>query len=159
MRLFLPTIALSLAVSIAGCTAMQKPWGRGTLVGAGLGALVAGGALGAAANDGAFDEPDAATRGSAIAIGIVSGGIVGAMLGHIFLDDEPLAPPVRVAATPPPAPTPLVVLTGANFAFGSAALSSDGVDALTATLSSLKANTALRVSVLGHTDSLNEHAF
>ena len=153
MRLFLPTIALSLSISIAGCTAMQKPWGRGAVVGAGLGALVAGGALGAAANDGAFDEPDDSTHSSAIAIGVVGGGIVGAVLGHIFLDDEPFVPPVRVAATPPPAPKPLVVLTGANFAFDSAALTSDGMDALTPTLSALKANTTLRVSVVGHTDS------
>jgi outer membrane protein OmpA-like peptidoglycan-associated protein len=155
--------ALLLAFTMLACASMQKQWGKGALFGAVVGAFAGGTAGGVAANNDAFNDNDDQTVGAAIGIGMLSGGVLGAVVGHILWDKE-APPPVEVARpAPPPAPKrpapPMVVLTGANFAFDSAKLTAEGKAKLAETVSSLKASPNLRVSVQGHTDSLGSEAY
>ena len=155
--------ALLLACSLAGCSAMQKPWGKCALAGGLIGATAGGVAGGVAANNGAFNngQEDDETRGAAIGIGIASGALVGALAGHLLCDKEAPAPaPAPVAAPPPPAPrAPMLVLRGTNFAFDSATLTTEGTAALAGTLESLKTHPDLRISVEGHTDSVGSDQY
>ena len=159
MKVIKVITALSLACCLAGCSAMQKPWGMGTLGGAIAGATAGGVAGGVAANNEAFNngQTDDETRGAAIGIGIVSGAALGAVLGHLFFDKE--APPPAPVAAPPPPPKPMLVLRGTNFAFDSAALTEEGIAQLADVVKSLKANPNVSISVEGHTDSVGPDAY
>ena len=147
-----------------GCTCLQKPWGMGTLKGAGLGAVSGAIVTGAAANNsGAFDiGNDNEDKGLAIATGFVGGALVGALLGHCLLDHPA---PVAKAAPPPPAPQPTpapqkkIVLRGVNFEFNKATISPDAASVLREAASLLKEDTNVKVSVEGHTDSVGSDAY
>jgi len=162
MKVIKVVIALSLTCCMAGCSAMQKPWGMGALSGALVGATAGGVAGGVAANNEAFNngQTDDETRGAAIGIGIVSGAALGAVLGHLFFDKE-APPPVPVAAPPPPPapPKPMLVLKGTNFAFDSAALTEEGIAQLADVARSLKANPDVHISIEGHTDSVGPDTY
>ena len=150
-----------------GCTCMQKPWGMGTLTGAGVGAIGGGIATGAAANNtGAFDVGDDNTdKVVAGATGAVGGAILGALLGHCFLDRAVIAqkatPPPP--PSPPPAPAPPVqtkmILRGVNFDFDKANIRPDAVPILREAANVLKENANLKVSVEGHTDSVGSEEY
>lgn len=161
MQQLRPAIAVLLACSLVGCAAMQKPWGRGALIGAGVLAAAGGTAGGIAANNGAFDDADDQTRGAAVGIGLATGAVTGALLGHLLFDAE--APePVAVLPPPPPPPpppTPMLVLTGTQFAFNSAALTPSAIDDLQDTLESLRADPDLRIRIDGHTDSIGSDSY
>src|SRR3954469_3980791 len=98
--------SLLLVTFSVGCTCMQKPWGVGTLAGAGVGAIGGGIAAGAATNNtGAFDiGNDNEDKALAISTGAVSGAILGALIGHCLWDRTTLEQ--KVVAAPPPAPPP-----------------------------------------------------
>jgi outer membrane protein OmpA-like peptidoglycan-associated protein len=138
---------------------MQKQWGWGALSGAGVGAIGGGIATGAATNNtGAFDVgSDNEDKGVAIASGAVGGALIGAIIGHCLWDRAAVvaqAPP----PPPPPAPTPPVqkkiVLRGVNFDFDKATIRADAVPILREAATILKQDSAVRVSVEGHTDSV-----
>jgi outer membrane protein OmpA-like peptidoglycan-associated protein len=99
-------------------------------------------------------------RGAAIGIGIASGGVIGAVVGHMLWDKEPPAP-IKVAKKPQPAkpPAPMLVLKGTNFEFNSAALTPEAKAALAKTVDSLKANAEIRVSVNGYTDNVGPDSY
>jgi OOP family OmpA-OmpF porin len=160
MRAFsLLCIAVLLPAAL-GCAAMDKPWGKGALIGAITTATAAGTAAGVAANQDAFGDADPETRGAAIGIGIVGGAAVGALVGHLFFDKEAEPGPVAAVAPPPaPAPPPIQVLRGAHFAFDSAALTPAAETDLTTTLETLEAEPALRVRIDGHTDSVGSDTY
>lgn len=155
---FAVTSVLLVAFAV-GCTCMQKPWGMGTLTGAGVGAIGGGIATGAGANNtGAFDVGnDNEDKGVAIASGAVSGAILGALIGHCLLDrSAPLAqapPPPPVAAPPPPPVQKKIVLRGVNFDFDKANIRSDAAGILREAATILKDNPKVQVSVEGHTDA------
>jgi len=162
------TIASALLVSFAvGCACMQKPWGWGTVTGAGVGAVAGGIATGAAKNNtGAFhvSHNDNENKGVAIASGAVSGALIGAILGHCFLDRAAIEQKV-VAAPPPPAPPPpppvqkKIVLRGVNFDFNKANIRADAVPILREAATILKDNASIRVSVEGHTDAIGSEEY
>jgi len=142
---------------------MQKPWGKGTLVGAGLGAVGGGIAGGAATNNsGAFDIGDD-NEDKALGIGVsaLGGAALGALIGHCLWDRTPSAPPPppppRVEA-PPPAPKK-IVLRGVNFDFDKSNIRADAAPVLDEAASILKENSSVRVSVEGHTDSVGTDAY
>lgn len=140
---------------------MQKPWGKGAFWGGVVGAAAAGTSLGVAANNGALgSDIDDAKRGGAIGVGIVGGGLLGALVGHALFDPEP-PPPEPPAPPPPPAPVakPLVVLEGANFAFDSARLNPEAHAKLEETVETLKANPAMRVEIRGYTDNVGAPSY
>jgi OOP family OmpA-OmpF porin len=153
--------ALLLALNLAGCSTMQKPWGKGAFWGGVVGAAAGGTSGGVAANNGSFgDDIDDEKRGAAIGIGILAGGVLGALIGHALFDPEP-PPPEPPAPPPPPAPPakPLVVLEGAHFAFDSARLNPAAHAKLEETIATLKANPAMRIEIRGYTDSVGTPAY
>ena len=110
-------------------------------------------------NDSLGSDLSDSKRGGAIAVGIVGGALVGALIGHAFFDPEP-PPPAPPAPPPPPAPKkPLVVLKGANFAFDSASLNPAAHARLAKTLETLKANPEMRIEIRGFTDSVGSKAY
>ncbi len=147
-----------------GCTCMQKPWGRGALWGAGVGAIGGGIATGAAANNtGAFDiGNDNEDKALAAATGIVGGALLGAILGHCLWDREAV---VQAAAPPPPAPAPAppvqkkIVLRGVNFDFDKATIRPDASSILREAATILKENASVQVFVEGHTDAVGTDAY
>jgi OOP family OmpA-OmpF porin len=159
------TVASVVLVTFAvGCTCMQKPWGNGTLVGAGVGAIGGGIAGGAATNNtGAFDVGDDNTdKAVGIASGAVGGALLGALLGHCFLDKAP--PPPPAPAPPPKAAPPVpvqkkIVLRGVNFDFDKSNIRPDAVSILREAATILKENAGVNVSVEGHTDGVGSDAY
>jgi hypothetical protein len=101
----------TLTVGCAGVRCFDKPWGTGTLAGAGVGAIGGGIAAGAAANNtGAFDiGNDNEDKALAIGTGVIAGGALGALIGHCLWDPAPIVaapPPPPAPAPPPPAEEP-----------------------------------------------------
>jgi OOP family OmpA-OmpF porin len=144
---------------LSGCAAMQKPWGTCALGGAAIGGTAVGIAGGVAANNEVFgDDPDNGTRAAAIAGGVASGAILGALAGHLLCDKE-APPPVVAAPPPPPAPAPLVVLTGSHFAFDSSTLTPEAIHQLSDTLQALQDDPELRIRIDGYTDSIGSDAY
>jgi OOP family OmpA-OmpF porin len=162
---FAVTSVLLVAFAV-GCTCMQKPWGRGALVGAGVGAVGGGIAAGAGTNNtGAFDVGnDNEDKGVAAASGAVGGAIVGALVGHCLWDREAV---VAQAAPPPPpaAPAPAlpvqkkIVLRGVNFDFNKANIRADAAGILREAAAILKENPKVKVSVEGHTDAIGSDEY
>jgi OOP family OmpA-OmpF porin len=153
---------LLLAVTLTGCAAMQKPWGKCALGGAVIGAAAGGTAGGVAANNEAFNNgaKDDETRGAAIGIGIVSGAALGAVLGHLLCDEAPPPPAPAPPPPPPPAPAPKpVVLKGTHFDFDRSEIRPEGRAALAETVRSLRENPRLRVVANGYTDSIGTEAY
>ncbi|HEY2386037.1 MAG TPA: OmpA family protein [Candidatus Binatia bacterium] len=160
---FAVTSVLLVAFAV-GCTCMQKPWGSGALMGAGVGAI--GGGIGAGAganNSGAFNVGnDNEDKVVAIASGAVGGALVGALIGHCLWDREAV---VAQPAPPPPAPPPAppvskkIVLRGVNFDFNKANIRPDAAGILKEAASILKDNSTLKVSVEGHTDSVGSDQY
>jgi OmpA-OmpF porin, OOP family len=162
---FAVTSVLLVAFAV-GCTCMQKPWGMGTLTGAGVGAVAGGIATGAAANNtGAFDVGDDNTdKAVAAATGAVGGAILGALVGHCLLDRAVIV--TKVTAAPPPPPPPpappvqkKIILRGVNFDFNKANIRPDAVPILREAATILKDNPTLNVAVEGHTDSVGSDAY
>src|SRR6185503_18843097 len=144
-----------------GCTCMQKPWGVGALAGAGAGAVGGGIATGAATNNtGAFDiGNDNEDKAIAIATGAVGGAILGALIGHCLFDASAVVaqappPPPPPAAAPPPPVTQKIVLRGVNFDFNKSNIRADAAGILREAAKILKDNSAVNVSVEGHTDAI-----
>jgi outer membrane protein OmpA-like peptidoglycan-associated protein len=143
---------------------MQKPWGSGALIGAGVGAV--GGGIGAGAganNSGAFNVGnDNEDKAVAIASGAVGGALVGALIGHCLLDQAPMvakaAPPPPPAAPPPPV-AKKIVLRGVNFDFNKANIRPDAAGILKEAATILKDNSTVSVSVEGHTDSVGSDQY
>ena len=161
---FAVTSVLLVAFAV-GCTCMQKPWGMGTLTGAGVGAVGGGIAAGAAANNtGAFDVGDDNTdKAVAIASGAVGGAILGALIGHCLLDREVIVAKATPPSPPPaPAPPPVqkkIILRGVNFDFDKANIRPDAVPILREAATILKENSTLKVSVEGHTDAIGSEEY
>ena len=152
------TVTCGLLVAFAtGCTCMQKQWGYGALGGGVAGAVGGGIATGAASNNtGAFDiGNDNEDKALAIATGVVSGALLGALVGHC-LWDQAAAPPPPPPPPPAPAPPPVakkIVLRGVNFDFNKSNIRADAAPILKEAATILKDNASLKVSVEGHTDS------
>ena len=162
---FAVTSVLLVAFAV-GCTCMQKPWGVGTLAGAGVGAIGGGIATGAAANNsGAFDiGNDNEDKALAIGTGAVGGAILGALLGHCFLDREAAIETTTVTTAPPPPPPPppvqqKIVLRGVNFDFDKATIRRDAAAILKEAAAILQQNPDVKVSVEGHTDSIGSDEY
>jgi OOP family OmpA-OmpF porin len=151
------TVACVLLVAFAaGCTCMQKPWGKGALGGGVAGAVGGGIAAGAGSNNtGAFDiGNDNEDKALAVATGVIGGALVGAIIGHCLWDQSAIV----AAPPPPPAPAPApvqkkIVLRGVNFDFDKANIRPDATPILKEAATILKENAALKVSVEGHTDA------
>lgn len=151
------TVACVLLVAFAaGCTCMQKPWGKGALGGGVAGAVGGGIAAGAGSNNtGAFDiGNDNEDKALAVATGVIGGALVGAIIGHCLWDQSAIV----AAPPPPPAPAPAavqkkIVLRGVNFDFDKANIRPDATPILKEAATILKENATLKVSVEGHTDA------
>ena len=145
-----------LATFITGCGCARKEWGPGAIGGGIVGATALGITGGAIANnvDPPFTKQDS-DRGAGIAIGIVTGGILGALIGHCLFDAEPAPPP---PPPPPPAPAPVVkkkiVLRGVNFDFNKSTLQPAGKPILDEAAQILKDNPSVDVQVQGYTDAI-----
>ncbi len=161
MRICGAALISLLLLCLSGCAAMQKPWGKCAIGGALIGGAATGIAGGVMANNEVFgDDPDDGTRAAAIAGGVASGAILGALAGHLLCDGE--APPPVVAEPPPPPPAPpapLEVLTGNHFAFNSASLTPGAIAELSDTLDSLRNDPELRIRIEGYTDSVGSDAY
>ena len=160
---FAVTSVLLVAFAV-GCTCMQKPWGMGTLTGAGVGAIGGGIATGAATNNtGAFDVGDDNTdKAVAAATGAVGGAIIGALLGHCMLDRAVIEQKRRRRLPPPPPAPPVqkkIILRGVHFDFNKANIRSDAVPILKEAANILKENPDLKVTVEGHTDAIGSDEY
>ncbi len=151
---------LLLATFITGCGCARKEWGSGAVGGAVVGATALGITGGAIANN--VNPPFKAQdedRGAGIAIGMVTGGILGALVGHCLFDAEPAPPP----PPPPPPPAPVakkkIVLRGVNFDFNKATLQPAGKPILDEAAQILKDNASVNVQVQGYTDAIGSVAY
>jgi len=153
------------AAFLSACSAenCRKPWGSGAVGGAIIGAAARGAAGGAIANNGhpPFKKQDE-DRGAGIGIGIATGGILGALIGHYAFDKcEVAAAPV--AAPPPPPPPPVtkkkIVLRGVHFDFNKSNIRRDAAPILDEAAMTLKENPGIHVSVEGHTDGVGSVAY
>ena len=154
------TLAALLAVAVlaSSCAVGQRKWGSCAVAGGVIGAT-AGGITGGALMNNLDDDASDGERGGAIAGGIVGGGLLGALLGHVICDpiEEPVAQaPVEAA---PPAGTHIGELKGANFAFNSAKLTSEGEARLADTIATLEKHQDIKVACNGYTDSVGSDAY
>lgn len=130
--------------------APQKQWGQGAIGGAIVGAAALGTAGGAIANN--VNPPFTAQdtdRAAGIGIGIATGAILGALIGHALFDEEPPPPPPEA----PPVKRKLV-LRGVQFAFDKATLRPEGKPILDEAAKILNENPDVRVQVQGYTDGI-----
>ncbi|HLK11800.1 MAG TPA: OmpA family protein [Candidatus Binatia bacterium] len=153
--------ALMATLILGGCAAMrERRWGNcaigGGLAGAALGGL--GGGLGTSE---IAKNPGDQERALGAGVGFVTGGVLGAVLGHLLCDPvEEAPPPPPVAAPPPPPPgTKIETLRGPEFDFDRAELKPEGRRHVDHAIEVLKANPSLQVSVEGHTDSIGSDAY
>lgn len=137
-----------LAMFTMAC-APQKEWGQGAIGGAIVGAAALGTAGGAIANNvnPPFKDQDT-DRAAGIGIGIATGAILGALVGHYLFDEEPPPPPA-----PPPVKTKLV-LRGVHFDFDKSSLRAEGKPILDEAAKILNENPDVRVEVQGYTDGV-----
>lgn len=142
---------LVLVMFTMACSAQsQKPWGQGAIGGAIVGAAVLGTAGGAIANN--VNPPFKAQdedRAAGIGIGIATGAILGALVGHYLFDEEEQPPP----PAPPPAKKK-IVLRGVHFDFDKASLRPEGKPILDEAAKILNENPDIRVEVQGYTDGI-----
>ena len=138
-----------LAMFTMAC-APQKPWGQGAIGGAIVGAAALGTAGGAIVNNvnPPFKAQDS-DRAAGIGIGIATGAILGAVIGHYMFDEEEQPPP----PAPPPAKSKLV-LRGVHFDFDKATLRPEGKPILDEAAKILNENPAINVQVQGYTDGI-----
>jgi len=150
------------AAFLSACAAenCRKPWGSGAVGGAIIGAAALGAAGGAIANNvhPPFEKQDS-DRGAGIGIGIATGGILGALIGHYAFDKCEVTTTTTTAVTPPPPPPPPVtkkkiVLRGVNFDFNKSNIRRDAAPILDEAVRTLKDNPGIRVEVDGYTDSI-----
>ena len=103
-------------------------------------------------------------RGAGIGIGIATGGILGALIGHYAFDKCEVTTTTTTTVTPPPPPPPPVtkkkiVLRGVNFDFNKSNIRRDAVPILDEAVKTLKDNPGIRVEVDGYTDSIGSVAY
>jgi outer membrane protein OmpA-like peptidoglycan-associated protein len=160
---------------------VNKPWGKGTYIPAAVCAVV-GGFAGAAIESQGFsnesirsgqscgtlngvtvckhDSPDYAP---AAAIGAGAGALLCGLAGHYFLDPEPPTPtpppPPPPVPTPPPPVAKKIVLRGVHFDFNKSDIRPDSRPVLDEAVDALKENTAVRISVEGHTDAIGSDLY
>jgi outer membrane protein OmpA-like peptidoglycan-associated protein len=162
------TVAALMGGTLIGCSSstMEKdranrPWGRCAVIGGATGAAVAGGAAAGVAyatgpdNDNRSDE-----AGTAGMIGVLVGGILGAIIGHYTCDPviqppppSPPPPPAPRAAPPPPAKEKLV-LRGVHFDFNKSNIRSGDAAVLDEAATALRANPGVTVNVNGYCDAV-----
>lgn len=138
-----------LAMFTMAC-APQKQWGQGAIGGAIVGAAALGTAGGAIANN--VNPPFKAQdtdRAAGIGIGIATGAILGALIGHYLFDEEPPPPP-----PPPPPAKKKLVLRGVHFDFDKASLRPEGKPILDEAAKILNENPDVTVQVQGYTDGI-----
>jgi OOP family OmpA-OmpF porin len=159
-------MALGVAlVFTAGC-ATQNPTTCKVLwatIPAALGG-VGGGLIGDRVVNHGEDESDGSRNwevAAATGIGVVSGGLLGFLLGHFICREE--APPPPPPPPPPPAAPPkgtkIAELGTTHFAFDSARLTDSGRAKVREAAATMKQYPNLRVSVEGHTDSVGSDAY
>ena len=150
------------AAFLSACAAenCRKPWGSGAVGGAIIGAAALGAAGGAIANNvhPPFEKQDS-DRGAGIGIGIATGGILGALIGHYAFDKCEVTTTTTTAVTPPPPPPPPVtkkkiVLRGVNFDFNKYNIRPDAVPILEQACSILKQESSIDVVCNGYTDAI-----
>jgi OOP family OmpA-OmpF porin len=160
-------IALLIAATfLQACASLPEPK-TCALIGAGAGAI--GGGVGAA------EHAENHNDGHAVAIGL-SSVVVGGALGYAtcaLLRKEPEPPPRRAAPSPPPpapepppapppAPDPCegrIVLRGVNFAFDQAELTADSQVTLDFVAETLNQCPNVRATVEGHTDAVGTEQY
>jgi len=148
--------AVALAIVGSGC-ATERRWGACALGGGLLGATMGGTGAGIYRHNSDDDIPSDQTVATAAAIGSVTGGLIGMLLGHYICDpvEEPVA---QAAPPPPPAPPPsgteIAELRGTHFAFDSSRLTPEGEAILDEATSTMNQHGDIRVRIEGHTDSV-----
>ena len=154
------SVAILIAVAASGCTQMRRDryckyalpaWGA-ALGGAGAGLGVSQGS----------DHASAPEIGGAAAGGILAGGLLGALAGHYFCEEAPVAPPPPPPAAPPPPPPArrkIETLRGPQFDFDKSTLKLEGKRMVDEAIKVMKDKPTLQVSVEGHTDSVGSDAY
>ena len=153
------TVAALMGGTLIGCNA-NRPWGRCAVIGGATGAAVTGGAAaGIAYGTGPSGDSRSDEAGTAGMIGVLVGGILGAIIGH-YTCDPVLAPP---PPSPPPPPAPRaapppakekLVLRGVHFDFNKSNIRSGDAAVLDEAAAALKANTGVSVNVNGYCDAI-----
>ena len=168
------------ALSAQGCATMQhpswkKPVGKWTYIPAALCAM-AGTGIGYYIQDQrpghscltrngqtqcVEDDPE---HWKGALIGAAAGAVLCGVLGHVFLDPEPEAPPPPPPAVeaPPPAPPVVrqrIVLRGVTFDFNKSAIRADSRPVLDEAVQTLSANRSIHIVIEGHTDAIGSDEY
>ncbi len=153
-------VGMLAVIGTAGCAFRERQWGTCAVGGALVGGAI-GGITGGVTTNNAIDDATDEERGAGIGGGIVAGAALGALLGHALCD--PVKEPPKVAQVPPPPPPPpakkIVELSAAHFDFDRATLRPEGRRVVDEAVAVLKAESDVRVSVEGHTDSVGSDAY
>ncbi len=159
MRWMKPSIAILLAVTLAGCAGMRHDryckWALPAW-GVAAGGVAAG--LGVSQSD---SDPSSGQIAGAAAGGAMAGGILGAIIGH-YVCEEPVAEAPPPPAAPPPAPPTarkIETILGPQFAFDKSNLTADGKQHVQHAVQVLKGMPNAHVLVEGHTDSIGTDAY
>jgi outer membrane protein OmpA-like peptidoglycan-associated protein len=139
---------------VSGCAVTRENQGACKASAAVLGALVGGAALGVGVGVGT--DNGGAGAGAGVG-GAVLGGVAGYYIGTHFCQ-VPEAPPPP-PPPPPAAPRKIETLTGPSFDFNKATLTATGREHVDHAVQVLRAETGLRVTVEGYTDSVGSDAY
>ena len=148
--------------TLAGCSreaVARHPWGHCSVLGGVAGAVVGGGgAAGVAYATGPDGDHRHDEAGTAAMIGVLVGGILGAIIGHYTCDPE-TPPPAPTKYTPPPPPPPAaapvkekLVLRGVHFDFDKSDIRPGDAAVLDEVAQSLKGAPGTSVDVNGYCD-------
>jgi OOP family OmpA-OmpF porin len=155
MRRALRRGAVTIAIVVfSGCAVTRENQGACKASAAFVGALVGG--AGAGVGVGVGTENGGAGAGAGVG-GAVLGGLAGYYVGTHFcqIPEAPPPPP-----PPPPAPSRKIeTLTGPSFDFNKATLTASGREHVDHAVQVMRTETALNVTVEGHTDSVGSDAY
>jgi outer membrane protein OmpA-like peptidoglycan-associated protein len=156
-RLGIYLLCVTLAGSAAACSSMSPERERDCLIGAGVGALVAGGAITGALAGG---HAHSGSYQLGVPLAAFGGAIFGALVGCSFAKEQaPPPPPPSPPPPPPPPPTPppppeKIILRGVHFDFDKANIRPQDAAVLDEAADTLKSHPNVTVNVNGYCDAI-----
>jgi outer membrane protein OmpA-like peptidoglycan-associated protein len=156
MRSTRASIAVLLAVTLAGCAPMRRdPYCKYAMPawGAVMGGVGAGLGVGLGS-----DASDGAKAGAAVG-GTAAGGLLGWLVGHYVCEEAVAEAPPPPPPPPPPVHKKVTLQADTYFDFNKATLKPAGKEKLDDVVKEMKANPSIKALVEGYTDSIGTQAY
>src|SRR5262245_61228428 len=157
MRSTRASIAVLLAVTLAGCAPMRRdPYCKYALPA--WGAVMGGTGAGLGVGLGADGASNGEIAGAAVG-GTVAGGLLGRPVRHYVSEEKVEAPPPPPPPPPPPVHKKITLQVDAFFDFNKATLKPAGKQKIDEVVREMKANPSVKALVEGYTDSIGTQAY